>query len=278
MCAVDGDFFNMRYIIYKITNQINGKIYIGKHRCKRLDDTYFGSGLALKNAIKKYGKENFIFHLEFELQNQEELDLLEKCVVNEEYLKRADVYNLKEGGEGGGFYSLQSRQKISEALKGRAPTNKGRHHTEEAKQKMSASKKGCIPWNKGVTGIFVGEKSSMWGKHHSEEAKQKMRGPKSEIHKQHMRENHYDCSGEKHPMWGKHLSDETKQKISKTRIKFSVAQYTMDLKYVAEYESTREAERKTGIDNTSISRCCKGKQNSAGGFIFIYSDDICYFN
>ena len=91
----------MKYIIYKITNNINGKIYIGKHKTEKIDDNYFGSGIALKRSIKKYGKQNFTFHLEIELQNEEEMNLLEKFVVNEEFLKRSDVYNLKEGGEGG---------------------------------------------------------------------------------------------------------------------------------------------------------------------------------
>ena len=47
-------------IIYKTTNLVNGKIYIGKARQKRtLDERYFGSGILLKKAVKKHGKENF---------------------------------------------------------------------------------------------------------------------------------------------------------------------------------------------------------------------------
>lgn len=45
--------------IYKITNLLNGKIYVGKHTCKNIENLYYGSGVAIKSAIKKYGKENF---------------------------------------------------------------------------------------------------------------------------------------------------------------------------------------------------------------------------
>lgn len=47
--------------IYKITNLINGKIYIGKRvrETKKDIKNYYGSGIAIKNAIIKYGIENF---------------------------------------------------------------------------------------------------------------------------------------------------------------------------------------------------------------------------
>lgn len=119
----------MRYIIYKITNLINGKIYIGKHRCKKLDDSYFGSGSVLQDAIRQYGKENFIFHLEFELHNQEEMDLLERYVVIREFVESRNNYNVSIGGPNCILYGEN------------APFF-GHHHTEESKRLLSESHKG----------------------------------------------------------------------------------------------------------------------------------------
>lgn len=134
------------YILYKITNLINGKIYIGKHRCNRLDDSYFGSGKLLKKAIEKYGKENFIFHLEIDLRNQEELDLLEEMVVNKDFLLRPDVYNISRGGknpclygENNPFYgkdfSPEHKQKMSEQFKGKHISTIHKQHISDGVKK-----------------------------------------------------------------------------------------------------------------------------------------------
>lgn len=50
----------------------------------------------------------------------------------------------------GGKMSLEQRQKISDAMKGRKPWNLGKKMSEETKKKISEAKKGQVPWNKGV--------------------------------------------------------------------------------------------------------------------------------
>ena len=89
------------YGIYKITNKVNGKMYIGKHTTDNLDDGYLGSGVYICNAVKKYGKEAFTKEwLEF-AENAEDLNYLERMYVDEEWIARPDTYNLKLGGYGG---------------------------------------------------------------------------------------------------------------------------------------------------------------------------------
>lgn len=152
------------YCIYKITNIVNGKTYIGQHKYKKLDDDYMGSGMLIQRALKKYGIESFKKDiLVFGIVKKDFIDLLER-----EYIKfyrsigRAE-YNIADGGEGwsGGHHSEETKKKLSEAQKGRH-----RFFSEEAKRKMSEAKKGITPWNKGKTGYNR--------KPHSDETKKKI--------------------------------------------------------------------------------------------------------
>lgn len=89
----------MRYIIYKITNQLNGKYYIGRHATKDVNDCYMGSGTGIKNAIKKYGVENFTKEIIAETDSAEALWNLEKDIVNESVVKDDKSYNNAYGGK-----------------------------------------------------------------------------------------------------------------------------------------------------------------------------------
>jgi hypothetical protein len=89
------------HIIYKTTNSVNKNIYIGAHSTDNLDDGYYGSGYNLLEAIKKYGKQNFrrdILHI---FNDPVKMFEKEKELVNADFLKRRDVYNMVEGGYGG---------------------------------------------------------------------------------------------------------------------------------------------------------------------------------
>lgn len=91
----------MYFIIYKTTNIVNGKFYIGKHQTNNLDDGYVGSGKLLKRAIKKYGKDNFITEI-IDIYDQEwQMNLAEKIYV---VIDKEVSYNLCSGGKGGFSY------------------------------------------------------------------------------------------------------------------------------------------------------------------------------
>ena len=60
--------------IYKTTNCINQKIYIGKKESSEYIPTYYGSGYLLKKAINKYGKENFTVEILDTANSLEELN------------------------------------------------------------------------------------------------------------------------------------------------------------------------------------------------------------
>lgn len=109
----------MFFFLYKTTNVINGKIYIGVHKTENMDDGYLGSGIILNKAIRKHGKENFIREeIEF-FDNFDEAFEMERKIVTEEFISRTDNYNVKVGGQGGFDEAMQERgrEKYRERLR-----------------------------------------------------------------------------------------------------------------------------------------------------------------
>ena len=186
----------MMYYIYRITNKINGKTYIGQHKYKNLNDDYMGSGKLLKLAKEKYGIENFTKEILYSrIQYKETADDMERFAIAKERALGKAEYNIADGGQGGNlgeevnkklrgknnpFYgrrhsektrkklseahkdhkvSEETRKKISEKLKGKQAWNKGKHHSEESKQKMSEAHKGKPSWKKGLK---LGSNGTHW--------------------------------------------------------------------------------------------------------------------
>lgn len=100
----------MFYTVYKTTNKLNGKFYIGAHKTKNINDDYLGSGVALKRAIEKYGIDNFHKEIIGVCETSEEMYLLEKSLIDH---KNEMSYNMKEGGKGGwDFYNEENESPL----------------------------------------------------------------------------------------------------------------------------------------------------------------------
>ena len=175
----------MFYTIYKITNLINGKFYIGSHKTKDLNDNYMGSGKYLKHAQKKYGIENFKKEILFVFETAEEMYAKEAEIVNEDFLATENTYNLKKGGYGGFDYinanpekfltekRLNSLMKNSERLE----RWKRKFETDPSfreKIRNNAKKGNAAALERNPNGLF-------YGKSHSDETKKKI-GEASSLH------------------------------------------------------------------------------------------------
>ena len=124
----------MYYTVYKTTNQVNGKFYIGTHKTVDLNDDYIGSGKYLKHAIEKHGIENFKKEILFVFDNAEEMFAKEAEIVTVDFLTEENTYNLKVGGFGGFDYINQNPDKfLTEKRLNSLWTNKQRNDRWKAK-------------------------------------------------------------------------------------------------------------------------------------------------
>lgn len=91
----------MNGYIYMTTNLINNKKYIGKRVDTKFRDWYLGSGIYLRNAVNKYGKENFKVEMICETDSLETLDKLEiEYIKKYNAVESDEFYNIHPGGTG----------------------------------------------------------------------------------------------------------------------------------------------------------------------------------
>jgi hypothetical protein len=112
----------MYYYVYQITNLLNGKIYVGKHKSDKHpnENGYYGSGKQISAAIKKYGIENFKKEVLYFCLSMEEMSDKEAEIVTEDFVKRKDTYNMHKGGPGGwDHYNGTKRHKVNSGKGGK---------------------------------------------------------------------------------------------------------------------------------------------------------------
>jgi len=163
-------------VIYKTTNLINGKIYIGQD--KKNNPKYLGSGDLIKKAIKKYGKENFIKEIIKACFTQDELDKFEKYFITEFDSRNNDIgYNIAVGGIDG----TTLNRKLSEDVRNNMSIVRiGTKLSDETKQKISKAhvgKKLSEETKQKIKESGIGCKNHFYGKNHSDETLLKTRKP-----------------------------------------------------------------------------------------------------
>ena len=172
-------------IIYKTTNLINKKIYIGQDT--KNNPNYLGSGKYFKYALKKYGKENFSKEIIEFCDSIISLNECEKYWINFYGSTNKSIgYNISLGGQSGFMIGLQ--------------------HSDETKKKFSINRKGKL----------VGRENGMFGKHHTTESKKKMSRPQFGD-KNGMYGN--KVSGDKNHFYNKKHSEDSIIKIKEAALK-----------------------------------------------------------
>ena len=146
----------MTYSIYIITNTVNAKQYVGitkrlKKRWTEHQRMHGGECLGLYSAIKKYGKEQFVFSHIADAFDKDAACAIERLLIKEHNTLAPHGYNLTSGGDGGFEMSAESRAKMSASKKGKPAHNKGKPSSPESIAKMIASKKGKPSNRKGAT-------------------------------------------------------------------------------------------------------------------------------
>ena len=231
--------------IYKVTNLVNGKIYIGQTRntIEQRKSThthsakYHKDNTIFHNSIRKHGVDNFSWEIVCKCL-EELLDDMERGYIKKyKSMYYESGYNMITGGHSGGLLTEEIKKKIS-------ISKMGDRHSYETKKRISDS--------------LLGDKNPMFGKQHTKETKTKMStngkgkfGPNNEKH--YLKNNGKLISGKNNP---------NKKVILKLNKKMIV---------VHEYNTLMEACSDNNISDTWLRNIIKNKKIK-NDFYFKYKD------
>lgn len=251
----------MLLIVYKVTNLINGKCYVGQTK-RTLNERWYGhctkaGCTALHNAILKYGKENFSIEVIDTAVNESELNSKEKYWISELNTLSPNGYNLKTGGDRSELVE-DSIDKIRTTVK--SLWDEGAYTAPWKRMVCQYSLDGTLieTWDsireaakhlgitdKHISSVCKGDRRTsggfMW-RYYEDTLGEPIELP----------------SRKKNPQ--KWLTAHCKQ----------VDQFDKDGNFIRRWESISQASTELNISSGQLTDTCKGKHKSAGGFVWKY--------
>lgn len=161
------------YLVYQITNLINGMIYIGKHVTDDPNDSYMGSSKWLTKSIKKHGIEHYRKDILFDFDNEAEMNAKEHELVNDVFVERTDTYNLNVGGTGS-WYACNSNGMNNKNEQYRIAGDKCRSDPQYREQFGAKVSAGMKHYYENNPGIMSGERNPMFNHKHSKATRDKL--------------------------------------------------------------------------------------------------------
>jgi group I intron endonuclease len=264
-------------VIYKITNTMSNKCYIGETKeiepeirwRRHIQTIKQGKGCpALRDAIVKHGIDKFKFEVLL-ICFDEDRFIYEKEYIAKYKSQVPNGYNILPGGEGGGFlgkkHSEESIQKMVESCRKFREENPNHFETYREKLKesmknvdLSSAIKNSENFKKAVNEGRIGGRAHKNGKP-SEETKQKIRESVLKYYETKEDNNRLNIQ--------KHRNAMTKAVGRK------IAQYTKDDKFIKEYPSISEAGRTSSVKSKNIQQVLSGNTKTAGGYIWKYVEE-----
>lgn len=251
----------MKGIIYCIERIKTSKKYIGQH-LGTINDNYWGSGVAISRAIKKYGKKEFKKYV-LEECNLEDLNEREQYWIKYYNTFLGEGYNMDSGGKSNvGYWTIldnKTKAEIHQKRLNNRPEDFKERCAQAAKKRNSKIISEKLKNRKYSKETLHKMREAAKGRNVSQETKDKI--SKGKLGKKLTLEQ---CANISKATIGKPKPPRTKEHKEKLRKK--VIQLDLEENFIKLWDALSFAGNELGIDYTSISKVCNNKAKTAGGY------------